>query len=254
MNKKEISVLSCLCLLIAFMDISGLPGILLQITIADIDAYIIPLIINFVFIGIIAWIILKQFRIDFTFGFTKEGLWEGLKKYALAGMIAGVFSFVAFFIGLFPFDYQPTIWKILVEGVIYYIGISIVEEFYVRGLFLNIVETLFSKNAHKTTIAIVVSSVVFGLGHIPGIIHMGIGVIFFKIVSTIGMGLYFGTIYKKTNNIFIPIILHTFIDVCALPYCFTSNMRYENISIIILSITYIILGIYSVQILRKKNA
>lgn len=91
-------------------------------------------------------------------------------------MIADIFSFVAFFVGLFPFDYKPTIWKILVEGVIYYIGVSIIEEFYVRGLFLNIVEALFSRNAHKTTIAIV-----FGLGHIPGIIHMGIGVIFLRL-------------------------------------------------------------------------
>lgn len=252
MNRKEISVLSCLCILITFMDISGLPGILLKITVVDIDVYIIPLIINFILIGIISWFILKRFHIDFAFGFTKNGLREGLKKYALAGIIAGIFSFVAFFIGLFPFDYKPTIWKVLVEGVIYYIGVSIVEEFYVRGLFLNIIEALFSRSAHKTAIAIVVSSVVFGLGHIPGVIGMDIGVLFFKVVSTIGMGLYFGTIYKKTNNIWVPIILHAFIDICAIPYCFTANMRYENITIFILLIVYIVLGIYSINDLRKN--
>lgn len=254
MNRKEIFVLSCLCFLIAFMDISGFPSVLLKITAADIDPYIFPLIINFILIGILAWFILKRFHIDFSFGFTKNKLCKGLKKYALAGIMAGIFSFIAFFIGLFPFDYKPTIWKVLVEGVIYYIGVSIVEEFYVRGLFLNIIEALFSKNTHKTAIAVAVSSVVFGLGHIPGIIGMGIGVLFFKVVSTIGMGLYFGTIYKKTNNIWIPIILHSFVDICAIPYCFTTNMRYENITIFILLIVYIILGAYSVQVFRKKNS
>lgn len=251
MNRKEISVLSCLCILIAFMDISGFPSILLKITMADIDAYIIPLIINFILIGILSWFTLKRFHIHFSFGFTKNELHEGLKKYALAGIMAGIFSFAAFFIGLFPFDYKPTIWKILVEGVIYYIGVSIVEEFYVRGLFLNIIETLFSKSAHKTVIAVVISSVVFGLGHIPGIMGMGMGVLFFKVVSTIGMGLYFGTIYKKTTNIWIPIILHAFIDICAISYCFTTNMRYENITIYILTIVYIALGIYSINSLKN---
>lgn len=84
MNKKEISVLSCLCLLIAFMDISRLSSILLQITVVDIDAYIIPLIINFVFIGIIGLIILKRFHIDFVFGFTKNGLYKALKKICIS--------------------------------------------------------------------------------------------------------------------------------------------------------------------------
>lgn len=253
MNKKTISVLSCLCILIAFMDISGLPGVLIEITVADIDTYIIPLMINFIFIGIIAWSVLKLFHIDFVFGFTKTGLIEGLKKYALAGIIAGILSFVAFFAGLFPFDYKPTIWKILVEGVIYYVGVGIVEEFYVRGLFLNIIEALFIKNSNRTVIAVWISSVVFGLGHIPGMIGMGIGVILFKVVPTIGMGFYFGTIYKKTNNIWVPIALHTFIDICALPYCFTSNMRYENITLVILIVTYLALGLYSWWILKKKN-
>ena len=78
----------------------------------------------------------------------------------------------------------------------------------------------------------IVSSVVFGLGHIPGMIGMGVGVITFKLISTIGMGFYFGMIYKKTKNLWVPIIMHAIIDICALPYCFTVNMRYETISLI----------------------
>lgn len=125
-----------------------------------------------------------------------------------------------------------TIYKILFEGILYYVGVGIVEEFYVRGLFLNIVEALLEHNSNRTLIAIIVSSVVFGLGHIPGMIGMGVGVITFKLISTIGMGFYFGMIYKKTKNLWVPIIMHAIIDICALPYCFTANMRYETISLI----------------------
>lgn len=247
MDKKTKVILIILCLVITFMDISGLPGVLLKINIADVDHYIIPLMMNFILIGIIALVILKVFHISYKFGLTTDGLGDGLKRYAIPGVLAGAFSFIAFFIGLYPFDYVPTMWKILIEGVLYYVGVGIIEEFYVRGLFLNIVEAFASHSSHKTEIAIILSSVVFGLGHIPGMVGMGIGVIIFKVISTIGMGFYFGTIYKKTGNLLVPIIMHTFIDICALPYCFTQNMRYEPVSLIILTITYIALTIYCVR-------
>lgn len=254
MNNKTKVVLTILCLVITFMDISGLPGVLLSITVADVDPYIIPLILNFIIIGIIAIAVLKIFNVTYKFGFSLNGLGAGLKRYAVPGIIAGVLSFVAFFIGLYPFDYTPTIWKILIEGILYYIGVGVVEEFYVRGLFLNIVEAFADKKKNKTEIAIIVSSIVFGLGHIPGMIGMGAGVIAFKIISTIGMGFYFGTIYKRSGNLWVPIIMHSFIDICALPYCFTQNMRYETVSLVILVITYTTLATYCVRQLIDKKA
>lgn len=253
MSKKIKVILTILCLGIAFMDITGLPGVLLKVNIADVDPYIIPMMLNFIIIGIFAVAVLKLFRITYDFGFSTIGLLEGLKRYAIPGIAAGVLSFAAFFIGLFPFDYKPTIWKILIEGVLYYIGVGIVEEFYVRGLFLNIVEAFADRKENKTEIAIIVSSVVFGLGHIPGMLGMGIGVILFKVISTIGMGFYFGTIYKKTGNLWVPVIMHSFIDICALPYCFTQNMRYETVSLVILVITYVTLAIYCIRLLFNRK-
>lgn len=155
MNKKTAALFTILCLMIAFMDISGLPGVLLEIRIADVDPYIVPLLVNFLLIGLLAIAVIKLFRIDYTFGFSAHGVGEGLRKYAMPGIIVGVLSFAAFFIGLYPFDYHPTIWKILIEVILYYVGVGIVEEFYVRGLFLNIVEALFQEKKHKTEIAII---------------------------------------------------------------------------------------------------
>ena len=251
MNKK-LFVPILLTLVIAFMDISGLPSVaLFEISFKDVDAFIFPLMINFVLIGIIAAIVFNIFSIDFSLGLKKDGLKAGLKTYAWAGGLAGILSFVAFLIGLYPFDYEPTIWKVIFEGIIYYVGVSIVEELYIRGLFLNIMEILFGNRQNKTQLAIVISSIVFGLGHIPGMVGMGIFVIVFKVVSTIGMGLYFGMIYKKTNNLWVPIILHTFIDICALPYCFSTYKGYPDISLGILVCIYVLLGGYSVGVIRK---
>lgn len=79
------------------------------------------------------------------------------------------------------------------------------------------------------------------------------GVILFKVISTIGMGFYFGTIYEKTGNIWVPIIMHSFIDIYALPYCFTQNIRYETVSLIILVITYITLAFYCISLLFSRK-
>ena len=253
MDKKTKIVFGILCVVVAFMDISGLPAVLLKFSVADVDSFILPLMLNFVLIGIIAFLVIKCFRITYPLGFTTDGLWKGLKHYALPGILAGIASFFAFYIGLYPFDYKPTITKILLEGILYYVGVGIVEEFYVSGLLLNIIEAFAHKAKRKTEIAILASSIIFGLGHIPGMLGMGFGVIIFKLISTIGMGLYFGTVYKKTNNIWVPIIMHTLIDICALPYCFTENMRYEFISLVVLLITYSLLSIYCLYIMFRKE-
>lgn len=252
MNKKQIIIMVILTLVLAFMDISGLPAVLfVNFNLFDVTPCIISLLVNFLIIGFIAWIVFKFFGKDWKLGLHASNLKEGLKKYAFAGVAAGIFSCVAFIIGLVPFDYNPSVWKILIEGILYYFGVAIIEELYVRGLFLNIIDRISYKNEYHAIIAIWVSSIVFGLGHIPGMIGLNSTVIIFKVISTIGMGLYFGTIYKMTNNLWVPIILHAFIDICALPYCFTTFSGYKPISLIGLLIIYTLLGIYSIILMKK---
>ena len=45
---------------------------------------------------------------------------------------------VAFCIELSPFNNKPTIYRVIVEGIVYYIGVAIMEEIYLRGLLQNI--------------------------------------------------------------------------------------------------------------------
>ena len=73
-------------------------------------------------------------------GLGKIGLVDGLKKYGVIGVVIALVGCVAFYVGLMPFDRQPSVAKVLVEGVVYYIGVSIIEELYVRGLLLNLIE------------------------------------------------------------------------------------------------------------------
>lgn len=253
MKKKELIIIGVLTVLLAFMDITGLPSSLfLHIEILDITPFYWALMLNFLIIGIVAFLTLKYLCPNWKLGLSTKGVKAGLKKYGAAGIIVGIISGIAFYIGLQPFDYEPTIWKVLIEGVIYYLGVAFVEELYVRGLLLNLIEKIFTKSKCKTMIAIIASSVIFGLGHIFGALGQPIFVIITKIIWTIAMGIYFGAVYKKTNNLWVPIILHFIIDTCALPYCFTAIQGYSSISLCIILPTYVILGIYSLYIMRRE--
>ncbi len=254
MKNKELVIIGILTILLAFMDITGLPSSLfINIEVLDITPFYWTLMLNFIIIGIIAFLTLKYLCPNWKLGLNVNGIKVGLKKYGIVGIIVGIISGIAFYIGLQPFNYNPTIWKVLIEGIIYYIGVALVEELYVRGLLLNLIEKIFTKSKCKTIIAIIISSVIFGLGHIFGVLGQPILVIITKVIWTIAMGIYFGTIYKKTNNLWIPIILHFIINVCALPYCFTTIQGYSNISLYIILPTYIVLGIYSLYIMKKES-
>ncbi|MBP3708432.1 MAG: CPBP family intramembrane metalloprotease [Clostridia bacterium] len=254
MRKKELIIIGILTILVAFMDISGFPSVLfINIRVWDITPFYWTLMFNFIIIGIIAFLTLKYLCPNWKLGFNKKGLKTGLKKYGIVGIIAGIISGIAFYIGLRPFNYNPTTYKVLIEGIIYYIGVAIVEELYVRGLLLNFIEKLCHNKKNNTQIAVILSSVIFGLGHIFGVLGQPILIIVTKVIWTIAMGMYFGTIYKKTNNLWLPIVLHFIINVCALPYCFTTITTYPNISLYIILPTYLLLGIYSLYIMKQGS-
>ena len=254
MKKKELIIIGVLTIVLAFMDISGLPAALfINVEVFDITPFYWTLMFNYIIIGIVAFLTLRYLCPNWKLGLNKNGIGTGLKKYGIACVIVGIISGIAFYVGLKPFNYSPTIWKVLVEGIIYYIGVAFVEELYVRGLLLNLIEKIFIKSEDKTKIAIITSSVIFGLGHIFGVLGQPILIIITKVVWTIALGMYFGAIYKKTNNLWIPIILHFIINICALPYCFTTNISYPMISLYIILPTYLLLGVYSVYVMKQMG-
>lgn len=250
---KELIYIAILTLIIAFMDISGIPSALfMNIQIADIEPFYFTLMLNFLIIGMIAYPYLKILCPDWKLGLGKTGFVVGFKKYGVIGILIAIVGFVAFYVGLMPFDRQPSVAKVLVEGIIYYVGVALIEELYVRGLLLNLIEKIFSMSKYKTVIAVVLSSLIFGFGHIFGTLGQPLPVIVSKVVWTIGMGIFLGMVYKKTKNLWLPVLFHFLINVCALPYCFSSINGYADMTLYIIVPAYVILGIYSLIELKKE--
>lgn len=142
MKKRSTTIVAViLTLIMTFMEMTALPSALFcNIKIKDINPIYFTLMLNFLLAFAICWICKKVFIKDWKFCLQFKGVLSGLKKYGLPAVIATGLVTIAFCIGLTPFDNKPTVWRVLIEGVVYYIGVGIMEELYLRGLLQNIIK------------------------------------------------------------------------------------------------------------------
>ena len=101
--------------------------------------------------------------------------------------------------------------------------------------------------------AILIASVLFGLGHIFGALGQPIVTVIAKTVWATALGVYFGAVYVVSKNLWVPIILHLIINLCGIPFCFSTSNHYPEIALITCLVSYILLAIYGVYIVRKNN-
>lgn len=253
-NKKENVVVVILTLVMTFMEMTALPAALFcNIKIADINPVYFALMLNFLFAFAICWLCKKFFIKDWNFGLQFKGIISGLRKFGLPAVIATTLVAIAFCIGLTPFDNTPTVWRVIIEGVVYYIGVGIMEELYLRGLLQNIIEKWFGKRKNATLYAILIASILFGLGHIFGALGQPLVVIIAKTIWAAALGVYFGAVYVTSKNLWVPIILHLIINLCGIPFCFSTSTQYPIIALITSLVSYVSLAIYGVYILKKEN-
>ena len=251
-NNKDSITAIIIAVIIAFLYISGLPSALfIKIEILDIDWISITLFINIIFSMMLGLFLIKKFIPKFDVGFQTKNFITGLKKYGLSSILTLILFTIAFIIGLQPFDYTPSIWKVIFEGIIYIIGVGIIEEFFCRGLLQNALTKIFKNNHLK---AILITSLLFGLGHIFGITNMPFILAASKVLWAVGLGIYFGAIYYLTNNLWLAAILHFIINLSGLPFNFSTSNVYPTHSAVIILITSILLSIYSIYLIRNKDA
>ena len=252
-NRRKTIMVVILTLIMTVMEMSALPAALFcNVKIKDINPIYITLMLNFTLAFAICWLCKKFFIKDWWFGLQSKGILTGLRKYGLPVVIATILVTIAFCIGLIPFDNKPTIWRVVVEGVVYYIGVGIMEELYLRGLLQNIIEQWFRGRKNATLYAIFIASVLFGLGHIFGALGQPIVTVIAKTVWATALGVYFGAVYVMSKNLWVPIILHLIINLSGIPFCFSTSNQYPTIALVTCLVSYVLLGMYGVYIVRKK--
>ena len=253
-TKSDIIIAAILTLLMTFMEMTALPmALFCDIRFKDIEPIFFSLMLNFLLAFIICGACRKFLLREWRFGLHSEGIAEGLREYGLPALAATVAVAVSFCIGLSPLDNIPTVWRVLIEGILYYVGVGIMEELYLRGLLQNIIEILFGKKKNGTLYAVLIASVLFGAGHIFGAAGQPVLTIICKAIWAAGLGVYFGAVYAKTSNLWIPIILHTLIDLCGIPVCFSDTSIYPDIALVTSLVSFVLLGVYGAVILRNEK-
>lgn len=87
--------------------------------------------------------------------------------------------------------------------------VGLAEEYIFRGLLIS----LFLKVLHNNALgAVVGSSIMFGLIHLINLKSLPFGYVSSQVIFAAAVGILFGTIYIKTNNLSIVIILHALRD------------------------------------------
>ena len=247
MSAKTMVSTIILTLVMTFMEMTAIPASLFcKIEFYDVEPFYFALMVNFL-IAFVLCFLYKVFLVkDWYFGLGTKGLGEGLRKHIWPAILATLITAAAFYFGLRPFDYKPTFWKVAIEGVIYYVGVAIMEELYLRGLLQNFIEKCFGKRKNGALYAIFISSILFGAGHVFGALDQPVLTIVCKTVWACALGVFFGAIYVVTRNLWVPICLHFIVDLCGIPYCFKSSSQYPTAALITCLVVNVLLAVYGV--------
>lgn len=96
LKKREFMYIAVLTLIIAFMDITGIPSVFfVDIQVADIEPVYFTLMVNFLIIGAVAYLFLRILCPKWEIGFRKKGLIDGFKKYGIIGVLVAAVGFIA---------------------------------------------------------------------------------------------------------------------------------------------------------------
>lgn len=251
-NRAETIVVVVLTLLMTFMEMTALPaGLFCNVKFRDVNPIYFTLMLNFLQAFGICFLCRKFLLKDWRFGLQTDGLTEGLRKYGFPAVLMTILVTFSFCIGLAPFDNRPTVWRVLIEGVVYYIGVGIMEELYLRGLLQNLLAKWFGKQKNGTLYAIYIASVLFGLGHAFGALGQPLVTIVAKVIWATALGVYFGAVYVVSKNLWVPILLHLVINLCGIPFCFSASNQYPPLALLTCLVSYLLLGIYGVHLMRK---
>lgn len=254
MSAKTVISTIILTLVMTFMEMTAIPAALFcDIKFYDVEPVYFALMANFLIAFALCFLYRKFLVKYWYFGLGTKGLSDGLRKHIVPAIVATVISAAAFCIGLMPFDNKPTFWKVAIEGVVYYVGVAIMEELYLRGLLQNFIERSLDGRKNASLYAIFISSILFGLGHVFGALDQPVLTIVCKTVWACALGVFFGAIYVATRNLWVPIILHFIVDLCGIPYCFKTTNQYPTAALITCLVVNILLAVYGIYVLVQSG-
>ncbi|GAA1843845.1 CPBP family intramembrane metalloprotease [Microbacterium koreense] len=136
--------------------------------------------------------------------------------------------------------------------VLYNTLVALVEETFLRGIVLPALTRAFS-NSHRSILwAVLVSSVVFGLGHAPGMIGQPWTLLVAKVVWATALGIFLAAVFVRSGNLWSVVLLHMTLNVTAstAPYVSYIAVPFQTAAVTVAVCTA--LGVYGLWLIRPS--
>ena len=151
-----------------------------------------------------------------TLGTLKEFSFKSFFKTQLSGIVMYITIISGLIAGLYVMYSGGKSYKSPIEIVFYFlfmIGIGFSEELLFRGTLYTIIKGKEDTSKKRTILAIVVSSLLFGVAHFTNL-FMGQGLIdtINQVVLAAGIGFIFSAVYSKHKNLYGLMFIHSAID------------------------------------------
>jgi membrane protease YdiL (CAAX protease family) len=231
----------------AGLYMSGMPLGLLKYNIAGNNIFYIA---NMIFAGIFCIAIIKTLYGGWVFGLNLYKINDSLFRYGWPLILGSLFILIGSYFILRPLNNTPEKGSILIWVVIYYFFVAFVEETFIRGVFFKTLLKWFEIKNNKVIMAIIVSSLIFGLGHIPGMLQQSIQIILIRLTGVIALGIFFGCVYIHSGNLLSVIILHWIINISASILFYYSHSKNLFANVELCMVISIILAIWGIVIIK----
>ena len=147
---------------------------------------------------------------------TRRGI--GFGKGLFVGgyfLFIGVYSAIVY-TAIYEGDRTLRPWYLIAVFVICVILVGMAEELLCRGILAELLLRRFGATSGGVWRAVILSGVLFGLAHLTNLLGADpVGVLVQCVIASM-MGMTFAAIYFRVGNIWVPVALHAFVDVCAL--------------------------------------
>lgn len=142
----------------------------------------------------------------------------GFGKGLLVGgyfLFLGVYSAIVY-LAVYTGERILRPWYLIAVFVICVILVGMAEELLCRGILAELLLRRFGATSGGVWRAVILSGVLFGLAHLTNLLGADpVGVLVQCVIASM-MGMTFAAIYFRVGNIWVPVALHAFVDVCAL--------------------------------------
>lgn len=215
-------------------------------------------IINEVFFGILALIVMLLFKNSYVFTNKQEKFYKSL-LFGIPMLVVTLVYLVQSITSLTGFNMTNFIAVLILTALI-----GITEEFLFRGWIQNEFIERFGDSRKNIILSIGLSALIFGLTHLTNVIGTGQTLFetLLQVFNATALGFFLGTIYYKTKNIWSVIFLHGMYDFAIMlgeinqikdcTYGVANNqiVFFSSVTIVVLAIYWIL---SAVLVIKKTN-